>query len=288
MTKAPFIIGGLVFAALLTLIGVFGSFYTVDEGERGVIVSFGTVQGTADPGIHFKAPIITSVYRVPLRNQVTSYENLEAYTTDQQIATIEALHITYRIPADRVEEVYREYRTPEAVVDRFIGRRVNSELEKVFGQYTAERSVKERTKLSADITKALRDVPASAPLEILSVEVASISFPTEYNNRINERMGAEVEVAKKKQEVLQADQDRLKAQHEADARAYEITARADAEAAAIRVRGEAEAAAIKAKTEALKESPQLIELTKAERWDGVLPTSMIPSTAVPFLEVGNK
>lgn len=288
MTKAPFIIGGLVFAALLTLIGVFGSFYTVDEGERGVIVSFGTVQGTADPGIHFKAPIITSVYRVPLRNQVTSYENLEAYTTDQQIATIEALHITYRIPADRVEEVYREYRTPEAVVDRFIGRRVNSELEKVFGQYTAERSVKERTKLSADITKALRDVPTSAPLEILSVEVASISFPTEYNNRINERMGAEVEVAKKKQEVLQADQDRLKAQHEADARAYEITARADAEAAAIRVRGEAEAAAIKAKTEALKESPQLIELTKAERWDGVLPTSMIPSTAVPFLEVGNK
>lgn len=285
MGKTEITIGGAILAAIIAIISLFGSFYTVDEGERGVIVSLGTVQGTADPGIHFKLPIVTSVYTVPLRNQVTSYENLEAYTTDQQIATIEALHITYRIPADRVEEVYREYRTPEAVVDRFIGRRVNSELEKVFGSYSAEQSVKERARLSADIAKALKDVPASAPLEILSVELASIAFPPEYNARINERMAAEVEVAKLRQEVLQADQNRLKAAHEADARAYEIKARAEAEAEAIRVRGDAEAAAIRAKSDALRESPQLIELTKAERWDGVLPTSMIPATAVPFLEV---
>lgn len=283
--RTQLVIGGTVIVAFLTLIGIFGAFYTVDEGERGVIVSMGTVQGTADPGFHLKAPLITSVHRVPLRNQVTSYENLEAYTTDQQIATIEALHITYRIPADRVEEVYREYRTPEAVVDRFIGRRVNSELEKVFGRYSAEQSVKERATLSADIGRALKEVPPSAPLEILSVELASIAFPPEYNARINDRMAAEVEVAKLRQEVLQADQQRQKAAHEADARAYEIKARAEAEAEAIRVRGDAEAAAIRAKTEALRESPQLIELTKAERWDGVLPTSMIPATAVPFLEV---
>ena len=286
MGSNKFKIGGAVVAALLAVISIFGSFYTVDEGERGVIVSLGTVQGTADPGIHFKMPIVTSISTVPLRNQVTSYENLEAYTTDQQIATIEALHITYRIPADRVEEVYREYRTPEAVVDRFIGRRVNSELEKVFGRYSAEQSVKERATLSADIAKALKEVPPAAPLEILSVELASIAFPPEYNARINDRMAAEVEVAKLRQEVLQADQQRMIEAHKADARAYEIKAKSTAEADAIRVRGEAEADAIRAKSDALRESPQLIELTKAERWDGVLPTSMIPSSAIPFIEMG--
>lgn len=272
-------------AAILAVAGLFGTFYTIDEGERGVVVSFGTVKSTADPGIHLKAPLITSVHRVPLRNQVTSYENLEAYTTDQQIATIEALHITYRIPADQVEEVYREYRTPEAVVDRFIGRRVNAELEKVFGRYSAEQSVKDRSALSADIARALKDVPANAPLEILSVEVASIAFPPEYNARINDRMAAEVEVAKLRQEVLQADQSRQKAAHEADARAYEIKIRAEAEAEAIKLRGDAQAAAIRAKTAALQESPHLIELTKAEKWDGALPTSMIPATTIPFLDV---
>lgn len=263
-----------IIAALLISLGLLGSFYTVDEGERGVITRMGVVTGTADPGLHFKTPFVEGVDTMPIRNQVVSYRDLEAYTTDQQVATIEAIHITYRIPADRVEEVYREYRTPEAVVDRYIGRRVNAELEKVFGQYTAERSVKERTTLSTDLAKALKSIPADAPLEIMSVELASIAFPPEYTAKINERMSAEVEVEKKRQEVLQADQDRLKAQHEADARAYSITVQAKAEADAIKLKGEA-----------LRSSPELVALTTAEKWDGKLPASMVPGSTVPFLSV---
>jgi len=48
--------------------------------------------------------------------------------------------------------------------------------------------------------------PENVPIEILSVEVSSISFPPEYNQRINDRMGAEVEVARLQQEVQQAEQ----------------------------------------------------------------------------------
>ena len=60
-------------------------------------------------------------------------------------------------------------------------------------------------------------------------------------------------------------------------------ARARAEAEATRVKGEAEASAIKARAEALAQNQNLIELTKAERWDGKLPTTMIPGSAVPFI-----
>jgi len=49
------------------------------------------------------------------------------------------------------------------------------------------------------------------------------------------------------------------------------------------VKGEAEASAIKARAEALAQNQNLIELTKAERWDGKLPTTMIPGSAVPFI-----
>lgn len=285
MNKINFILGGIVVAALVAVMALFGSFYTVDEGDRGVVVKMGVVTGTAEPGIHFKLPFVTSVHTVPVRNQIKSYEGLEAYTTDQQIATIEGINIGYRIPADQVENVYREYRTPEAVVDRFVGRRVNAELEKVFGQYSAERTVKERAALAADVAKALKDIPAGAPIEILSVELASIAYPVEYASRINERMGAEVEVAKKIQEVRQAEQDRLKAQQLSDAKAYELKANADAQAHAIRVRGEAEAEAIRLRSEALANNPALIELTKAEKWDGVLPGTMVPGSTVPFLNV---
>lgn len=284
--RLPGIIGGgTVAIGLVVVATLFGTYYTVDEGDRGVIVRMGVVRGTAEPGFHFKTPFITTVYQVPVRNQLMAYEGLEAYTTDQQIATIEGLNISYRIPADQVEDVYREYRTPEAVVDRFIGRRVNSELEKVFGQYTAERSVRERTQLSADVSKALKMVPEGAPIEVLSVELTSIAYPPEYTQKINDRMGAEVEVQKKAQEVRQAEQDRLKAQQEADANAYRLKSEADASAHSIRVRGEAEADAIRLRSQALANNPALIELTKAERWDGVLPTSMIPGGTVPFINV---
>lgn len=274
-------------AALVLLILAFSSFYVVDEGDRGVIVSLGQVEGTAGPGLHFKLPLITHVSTITVRERVSPFENLEAYTFDQQIATIEGLNITYRIPADRVEEVYRRFGTAGSVVDFYIGRRVNAELERVFGGYTAERSIRERAQLSADVATALRRVPADAPIEILTVEVSSIAYPQAYNERINERMSAEVEVARLAQEALQAEQRGAALHFNADAQAYSVTAAATAEANAIRLRGEAEADAIRARSQALAENPSYAELVRAERWDGVLPGTMVPGSTIPFLNVNH-
>lgn len=281
----PVVVGGFfVVIVLFVVLGLFGSYYTVDEGDRGVVVKMGVVKGVSEPGLHFKLPLVTSIHHIPVRNQVVAYEGLEAYTTDQQIATIESVNISYRIPVDRVEEVYRDYQTPEAVVDRFIGRRINAELEKIFGQYTAERSVRERVELSAEISAALKKVPDYAPIEILSVDVSSVAYPSEYTTKINQRMNAEVEVARKIQEVRQAEQDKLISNQQADAAAYKMKAEADAKAHSIRVQGEAEADAIRMRSQALANNPALIELTKAENWNGVLPTTVLPNGTIPFID----
>jgi regulator of protease activity HflC (stomatin/prohibitin superfamily) len=99
-------------------------------------------------------------------------------------------------------------------------------------------------------------------------------------------MQAEVEVQKLRQnaerEKVQAEITVTKAQAEADS----IRARAQADADAIRLRGEAEAAAIKARSDALGQNPNLISLTQAERWNGQLPTTMVPGGTVPFMNVG--
>lgn len=70
---------------------------------------------------------------------------------------------------------------------------------------------------------------------------------------------------------------------QAEASAALAKARADSEA--IRLRGEAEADAIKARATALGNNPNLVELIKAEKWDGKLPSSMVPNAAVPFVSV---
>ena len=74
---------------------------------------------------------------------------------------------------------------------------------------------------------------------------------------------------------------RREAQAEADA----IRLRGDAEATNIKVIGEAQAAAIEARARALGQNPNLVSLVQAERWNGVLPTSMIPGAAVPMIAV---
>ncbi|HLX13811.1 MAG TPA: hypothetical protein VKS24_01225 [Bradyrhizobium sp.] len=55
--------------------------------------------------------------------------------------------------------------------------------------------------------------------------------------------------------------------------------------ARIRVTSEAEAAAIEAGAKALGTNPNLVTLVQAERWNGVLPTTMVPGSGVPFVSV---
>ena len=60
---------------------------------------------------------------------------------------------------------------------------------------------------------------------------------------------------------------------------------AQAEAKAIALQGEAQAAAIRAQADALKSNASLIDLRKAERWDGKLPAAIYAGAPIPFLPV---
>jgi regulator of protease activity HflC (stomatin/prohibitin superfamily) len=104
------IVGGafatVIGLAALTVIG--GSWYTVGEGYRGVALRNGAVTGTAEPGLGFKMPIIDSVVDISVQSQAQLYENILAYSRDQQTAGL-SLSVNYRFPADQVETIYREY-----------------------------------------------------------------------------------------------------------------------------------------------------------------------------------
>jgi hypothetical protein len=47
-------------AAVAVLVLLFSTAYTIDEGERGVILRLGKVVGEAGPGLHFKIPFINT------------------------------------------------------------------------------------------------------------------------------------------------------------------------------------------------------------------------------------
>jgi regulator of protease activity HflC (stomatin/prohibitin superfamily) len=286
--KMNAIVGGtfatLIGLTALTVIG--GSWYTVGEGYRGVTLRNGAVVGTAEPGLGFKMPIIDSVVDISVQSQAQLYENILAYSRDQQTAGL-SLSVNYRLPADQVETIYREYGGEAGVISRLLDRQVLEEVKNVFGKFNASTAIQERERLAAEVQMSIQKA-VIGPIIVESVQIENIDFSDAYEQSIEARMLAEVEVQKVRQnaerEKVTAEITVIQAQAEADAQ----LARATAEAEATRIRGEAEASAIKAKAEALKDNAGLIALTQAERWNGQLPTTMIPGSTVPFMDVATK
>jgi len=154
----------------------------------------------------------------------------------------------------------------------------------VFGQFNAVTAIQERARLVAEVQMAIQNA-VQGPIIIESVQIENIDFSDAYENSIEQRMLAEVEVQKIQQnaerEKVQAEIKVIQAQADADAR----VAQATAEARAITLTGNAEAEAINARGAALRDNPTLIDLVSAERWNGVLPTTMVPGATVPFISV---
>ena len=270
---------GLVFVIFMAL----GGFYTVDEKERAVLLRNGALVEVSEPGLHFKVPVIDSVREISVATDTVMFDGLPAYSMDQQAATLR-VSVSFNVDPSQVAELYKTYGSIENMVNRLISRHVPTQVENTFGKYTAIRAVQERGNFVADTMKAVRE-HAIGPVQIESVQIENIDFSDAYEQTIEDRMKAEIQVKTREQmletEKVQAEIRVTQAKAEAEAKLEQ--ARADAEAT--RLRGDAEADAIKARAAALASNQNLVELTKAEKWNGQLPATMIPNAAIPFLSV---
>jgi regulator of protease activity HflC (stomatin/prohibitin superfamily) len=283
MSKAAIGIGGAVVAGLVALTVLGGSWYTVDQGERGVLLRNGAITGTADAGLGFKLPIVDRVVKITTQTQSKLYTDVATYSRDQQPAIL-VLSVTYQLPADRVEEIYAQYGGEAGLVNRLIDRQVNEAIRTVFGRFNAVEAVQQRERLALEFRTAVQDA-VQGPVIIVSTQIENIDFSDAYEASIEQRMLAEVEVQRIQQnaerEKVQAEIRVIQAEAEAEAR----VAQATAEAEAITLTGDAEASAIRARGAALRDNPTLIDLVQAERWNGTLPTTMVPGGTVPFMNM---
>jgi regulator of protease activity HflC (stomatin/prohibitin superfamily) len=273
------VIGGAAAVALLLIL--MSTYFTIDEGERGVVLHMGAIAGEAEPGLHFKMPIITTIQKISVQVQKEAFEKtaegdsrLQAYSRDQQPATI-AMAVNYHVTD--ASAVYAQYGSLSNMKSRVINSRAYEQMKNVFGQFDAADAIQKRALLNANIFAAIRK-SVTGPVVIDSVQIEDISFSNQYEAAVEARMQAIV-----KQQ--QAEADKQKRIIDADASAYEVKAAADAKAHQIEVQGKAEAGAIQARGDALRNNPSLPTLVAAEKWNGVLPTTMVPGNTVPFVNV---
>ena len=276
--------------AVVVVVGLtmfFGSWYTVDQTQRAVLLRNGAFVEVVQPGLHFKMPWVESVYKIDMQTRNFTYDKVNSYSADQQPADLK-ISVTVHVSPDKVADMYSRFGGDEsAAVARLISPHLNQEVKVVFGQYTAQKAITDRGPLNIAAAKALTDAIAYDPVFVIEgVQIEDISFSPDYIRSVENRMQAEVQVQQKQQELAQ---EKIKADiavTQATGRANSVIAEARANAEAVVLRGNAEATAIKAKADALASNSNLIALTQAERWNGALPSTMVPGSAVPFLSLG--
>ena len=260
------LLGGLVIVYVL-----FASWYQVDQGERAVVLRFGATVGVSDPGLHFKLPWVDSVRTITLQTQNKRFQNLEAYSRDQQPADL-TVSVTFQVSDPRA--IYEQFGDLEVATARLIDPRLIAGVKTIFGQYDAARAIQERAGLNNDFATAVTSAINGGPINIISVQIENIDFSDAYEQSVEQRMLAQVEIQKREQNLRTTEVE-----------AQIARTKAEGEAEAIRLRGEAEASAIRARADALRANTDLVQLQAVEKWDGKLPTTMVPSSAMPFINL---
>lgn len=272
------------FVGIVGLGILLGSWYTVDEGERAVILTNGSFSEVSGPGLHFKVPFFQTARFITVRNEAVRYEKVMAYSFDQQTAEM-IISINYQINPTDVENIYRLYGSADSAVSRVLTPRVYEEFKNVFGQYTAQRAIQERGKMNDELTRSLQEAVKGSGLQITSVQVENIDYTDAYELAVEAAAKAKADIERSKSELLRVEQEAQQKVKQAQAEAEAKKLQADADAYATAAAGKATAEAIRERGAALRDNPQLVDLVAAERWNGVLPTSMVPGSAVPFVNL---
>lgn len=280
MSKKYLSWGVVGFCALVLLVSAFASSFTTQETERTVVLRNGRFVEVAQPGFHLVMPFVTSTKDIQITGESRRWEKLQAYSRDQQPADM-AVSVSFNVTPGQVEQLYKKYNNVEAMIARVIDRQIPQALENVFGQYTAISAVQDRTRLVADVNKAVKESMKDEPVTITSIQIEGLSFSPAYDKAVEDRMTAQVAVEKSQQDLEKAKITSQINLTNAKADADANFAKLDAEAKGIKAKGDAEASAIRAKGAALKDAGDtLVAYTYASRWNGIGATTVLPNSSL--------
>jgi prohibitin 2 len=280
---------GIVIVTVLALF-ILWPFYSVPTGSRGVVTQFGKIVGIEGEGLAILPPW-QKLNNFSIRAEQADIENAEGSTSDTQPVKV-SMTVRYSIATDRVSEVYEKY-SHNGDLSSYVQTATQEVFKAVTARYSAPDLISQRAKVSGDISSALREKLATYGAQVINIDMRNFSFSTSYMNAINEkvtqeqlRLGAE-----NKLRTVEAEQKQKVAVAEAEAKAVRATA--DGEAYANLTVAKAQAEALKIQSAALSQSKDVlelrrieVELVKANKWNGALPTAIYSGAPIPFMNVG--
>lgn len=257
------LVGGLALLALALQV-----FVLVPAGQVGVVFSglSGVREQALREGISFKVPLLDRVTLYDARLQEVTLAGDQAINARSK----EGLNITADVTVQYALERENASGLHQALgpnyTETFVRPQIRSKVRDAIGQLNAADLIStQRQVLEKDITEELTREFAQNNLVLQAVLLRELNIPESVARAIEEKQTAEQQVAVEQNRLRQAEISAQRAEVEAQGQAKAAVARAEGEARALALRGAA-----------LRENPQLIQLTVAEKLSPGIQTVLVP------------
>lgn len=245
--------------AVLAVIVVFSTFYTIKSTERGVLSTFGKISPSViDDGLHVKIPFIQTIKKVNIQQKKFDGEE-SSYTRDVQTSEVRYT-INYDLVRENVNNLIKN--VGDDYHNRIVVPFIRSAMKEAFGNYAATEIVENRDAVRREIEGTLRHTLDSNYFLNIQFQLVDIDFDDEFENSIKEKQVAEQQALKAKNVTIQIEE----------------------QAKQTKIRAEADAEAIRIKAKALESNPKLVEYEAVQKWDGKMPQYMM-GNSLPLINL---
>lgn len=247
--------GAVVLAIILMVISCAT---VVPTGHTGIVTTFGEVEDhTLESGLNFTKPWQRVI---DMDNRVQKQTiNLSCFSSDiQEVSMIYT--INYQIDKESAQNIYKTI--GKNYYDTVLVPCITESTKVVTAKYSAEDLVGERTALAMAIEEELAEKLKAYDIILVSTSIEDMDFTDAFTNAVEEKQVAQ-------QNKLRAETEAEKAMIEAEAAAEVERIRAQAEADAQLIRAEAEAEANRLISESLNNN--VLSNKWIETWNGEMP-----------------
>jgi regulator of protease activity HflC (stomatin/prohibitin superfamily) len=261
MNKNKLAIYIAIFVAVIVIFLIINPFVMISAGHRGVVLEWGAVSNKVlGEGIHFIVPVYQRVVEMDVQIQKMELE-IDSYSKDiQSVKSVIALN--FNLKPELVNILYQEVGVNYQ--NNIIDPAIQESLKAATAKFTAQELIEQRPKVKDEITVEL-NARLNKYFTVKEFSITDFAFSEEYERAVESKQVAQ-------QKALQAENDLKRIEIEAEQRIAEATA-------------EAEAIRIQAESVSKQGGADYVKLKAVEKWNGVMPTHMLPNSTLPFIEL---
>ena len=174
----------LIVVAFVLFVFAASAIKIVRPFQRGIIEQLGRYKTTTDPGLKLIIPMVQTLIRVDMREQVVDVPPQEVITKDNVTVTVDA--VIYYEPADAQRLVYNVANFMMAIT-----KLAQTNLRNVIGDMTLDSLLTSRDTVNVALRLVLDDATDKWGVKVVRVEIQRIDPPPEVVSAMHAQMRAE-------------------------------------------------------------------------------------------------